>query len=224
MQILDQTSFKIFHLHINSQTPWKVLQMRQHMSTGFWYATFACIWSSQLRTFVWKFHFSAVKIALWCIGFLVCLEHWHKMSSFVVVFFFCFFLCVCVFVCCFFVLFFQKNNNLVVSTLRVNPFNLADQKRYLCKQCRSWLVMSHLIRIYTEYHSVFEFRLKSIFASVDISKFKDGRVHFRKLGMKGLILKSNNEHDLYYCTCYRSRSQQLSLVACAAIKYRHEVW
>ena len=47
--ILDHTSAKIFHLHINNQIPWKVLQMRQHVSTGFWYATFAYIWSSQLN-------------------------------------------------------------------------------------------------------------------------------------------------------------------------------
>ena len=53
MQILDQNSFKIFHLHINNQTPWKVLQMRQHVSTGFWYATFAYIWSSQLRKIIY---------------------------------------------------------------------------------------------------------------------------------------------------------------------------
>ena len=48
MQILDQTSFKIFHLHVNNQTPWKILQMRPHASTGFWYAMFVYIWSSQL--------------------------------------------------------------------------------------------------------------------------------------------------------------------------------
>ena len=35
MQILDQTGFKIFQLHIKNQTPRKVLQMRQHASTGF---------------------------------------------------------------------------------------------------------------------------------------------------------------------------------------------
>ena len=32
----------------------------------------------------------------------------------------------------------------------------------------------------------FDFRLKPLFASVDVSKFKDGRVHFRNLGVKGL--------------------------------------
>ena len=71
MQVLDQTSFKIFHLHINNQTPWKVLQMRQHVSTGFWYATFAYIWNSQLSKIIWKFRYNAVNITLWCIGFLI---------------------------------------------------------------------------------------------------------------------------------------------------------
>ena len=47
--------------------------------------------------------------------------------------------------------------------------------------------MSPLIRIYTVCHSVFHFRLQALFASVDMSKFKDGRVHFRNSGVKGLI-------------------------------------
>ena len=44
------TSFKIFYLHINNQSLWMALQMRQHVSTGFWYATFAYI--SQLAFYV----------------------------------------------------------------------------------------------------------------------------------------------------------------------------
>ena len=46
--------------------------------------------------------------------------------------------------------------------------------------------MNRLFRIYTVCHSVFDFRLKPLFASVNMSKFKDGRVHFRNFGMKGL--------------------------------------
>ena len=48
--------------------------------------------------------------------------------------------------------------------------------------------MSCLIRIYTVCHSVFDFRLKPLFASVDKSKFKNGRVQFRNSRMKGLII------------------------------------
>ena len=46
---------------------------------------------------------------------------------------------------------------------------------------------SRLIRIYTVCHSKFDFRLKPLFASVDVSMFMDERVHFRNSGMKGLI-------------------------------------
>ena len=37
-------------------------------------------------------------------------------------------------------------------------------------------------------HSVFDARLKTLFASVDMPKFQDGRVHSRNTGMKRLIL------------------------------------
>ena len=46
--------------------------------------------------------------------------------------------------------------------------------------------MSHLIRSYTVCHSVFVFRLRTPSASVDMSKFKDGRVYFINSGLKGL--------------------------------------
>ena len=48
------------------------------------------------------------------------------------------------------------------------------------------LITSHLIWIYTVCHSVFDFRMQPLFASVDMSKFKDVRVHSRNSGMKGL--------------------------------------
>ena len=38
-------------------------------------------------------------------------------------------------------------------------------------------------------HYAFDFTLKPLFEAVDMSKFKDGRVHFRNSGMKGLKLK-----------------------------------
>ena len=37
-------------------------------------------------------------------------------------------------------------------------------------------------------HSVFDFTVKPLFKTVVRSKFKDGRVHFRNSGMKGLNL------------------------------------
>ena len=48
-----------------------------------------------------------------------------------------------------------------------------------------------LCRIYTVCNSVFDIWLASLFALVDMSKFKDGRVHFRNSGMKGLIAESD---------------------------------
>ena len=47
--------------------------------------------------------------------------------------------------------------------------------------------MDRLIRTYIVCNSAFDFGLKPLFASVDTSKFKNGRVHFGKAGMKGLI-------------------------------------
>ena len=52
-----------------------------------------------------------------------------------------------------------------------------------------WLILSHLIRIYTVCLSVFDFRLKPLFATIYVSKFTDGRVHVRNLGVKGLVTK-----------------------------------
>ena len=50
-----------------------------------------------------------------------------------------------------------------------------------------WLITNSLIRIYTVSDSVLDFTLKSLFEAVDMSKFKDGRVHLRNSGVKGLI-------------------------------------
>ena len=54
---------------------------------------------------------------------------------------------------------------------------------------------SRLIRIYTVFYSAFDFRLKPHFASVDVSKFKDGRVHLRNFGMKTDTFSNNVEPD-----------------------------
>ena len=42
-----------------------------------------------------------------------------------------------------------------------------------------WLVTSRLIRIYTFCLSVTDFWLNHLFATMDVSKFRNGRVHFR---------------------------------------------
>ena len=48
------------------------------------------------------------------------------------------------------------------------------------------VVTRRLIRIYTVCHSVLDFGLKPLFASVDKCKFKNRRVYSRNSGMKGL--------------------------------------
>ena len=53
-----------------------------------------------------------------------------------------------------------------------------------------YIQKSRLVRIYTVFHSVIDFKLKPFFASVDMSKFKDVGVHFRNSGTEGL----NNEY------------------------------
>ena len=53
-----------------------------------------------------------------------------------------------------------------------------------------WLVTSRLIWIYIVCHSVFDFRLKPLFVSVGKPEFKNGIVHFRNSGMKGLKILS----------------------------------
>ena len=42
-----------------------------------------------------------------------------------------------------------------------------------------------MIRICTDFHSVIDFLLKSLFAIMDASQFRDGRVYVRNSGVKG---------------------------------------
>ena len=60
-------------------------------------------------------------------------------------------------------------------------------------------MMIRLLRIYTVCHSVFDFKLKLLFASLDKSKFKGGGVHFRNSRMKGL--KSNMGLNVIFSIC-----------------------
>ena len=52
------------------------------------------------------------------------------------------------------------------------------------KECS--LVTSRLIRIYTVSNPFIDLCLKPLFATMDLSKFRDGSVHFRNSGMKAL--------------------------------------
>ena len=69
--------------------------------------------------------------------------------------------------------FLQKLKN----KFRVNPFNPADQYRYLCKQIR--------FRLYTVCHWIFDFTPSG---TIDVSKIKDRRDYFRNSGVTGLML------------------------------------
>ena len=63
--------------------------------------------------------------------------------------------------------------------------------------------MSLLIRIYTVYHSVFDFKLASLFAKMDMSNLIDERVHFRNSRMKGLKEVTLRFVYFYQVTCLR---------------------
>ena len=63
--------------------------------------------------------------------------------------------------------------------------------------------MSHLIRIYTVCHSVIDIGLNPLFATMDVSRFKAGRVHFRNLGVKVLNMNCLFQlHDSIVCYTY----------------------
>ena len=72
-----------------------------------------------------------------------------------------------------------------------SPFSPADQKQIPVETV--WVQMRrHLI--YTVCCSVFDFRMKPLFASLDMSRFKDERFHFRNKRVKRLsqMYKSYN--------------------------------
>ena len=62
------------------------------------------------------------------------------------------------------------------------------------------LIMSRLIRIYTVCHSCFDFWVRgSLFGTMVLTRFKDGRADFRNLGMKGLnSFSSRDKHRCLY--------------------------
>ena len=77
-----------------------------------------------------------------------------------------------------------------------------------------WLITSHLIWINTVCHSVIDFWLKSLFATMTVSKFRERRVHCRNLGRKCLrcpsfvclslltMTKPNQLCDVLLFVCY----------------------
>ena len=98
-----------------------------------------------------------------------------------------------------------------------NIFSQAvDKNKYLCKQCRSrWDCLQEaiiiLIRIYTVCYWVLDFWL--IFATIDMSIFKSGRVQCRNWGMKGLNEGQN------YCGSYLYLQGLVTLGKFSAILY-----
>ena len=80
------------------------------------------------------------------------------------------------------------------------PFSPAYWKRYLCKQCRSrWDGSPGSTQFaFFFFFFFFLFRLKPLFASVDMLKFKNGRVHLRKPGMKGFRKNWNCRNEYEY--------------------------
>ena len=78
-------------------------------------------------------------------------------------------------------------------------------------------VMSRLIRIYTVCHSIIDFWMKTLFATMDVSKFRDRREHFRNSEVKGLthlssissmnssIINVGNTHYLFKGMLYRNQ-------------------
>ena len=65
----------------------------------------------------------------------------------------------------------------------INP----NQNQYLCSVDPDEMAHNEPSHQDLHCHSLFYFRLKPLFASVDMSNFKEGRVHFRNSRMKGLM-------------------------------------
>ena len=68
------------------------------------------------------------------------------------------------------------------------------------------LVTRHLIRIYTVFYSALDVRLKSPFATTDMSKFRDGKIHLRNLGMKSNVASISSNNKIIPAQIYRGYS------------------
>ena len=82
-----------------------------------------------------------------------------------------------------------------------NPFIPADQYRYLCKQFRSrWAVSSDS----TMFAFCYWFFTLLLFATIDVSKFRDERIHFKYSGVKEYTSgkwKHANERVIWVKNC-----------------------
>ena len=102
------------------------------------------------------------------------------------------------------------------SKFRTTMVRCSAQNRYLSKQCRSrWDGSLRAVSSGSRLFAVlfFNFRLKPLFVSVDMSKFKNGRVHFRNSGMKGLHVQT--------LAVYYSISLSISLITVSPVLKYH---
>ena len=72
------------------------------------------------------------------------------------------------------------------------------------------LLTSHLIRIYTVCYSVIDLWLKLLFTTMNVSKFKDGRVDCRNSEMKGLMTFTPDLDELEISMCLKYLSSRYS--------------
>ena len=73
--------------------------------------------------------------------------------------------------------------------LRTNHFSLTQTKTDTFCTCVNSVDPDEMVRniwFYSVCHSIFNFRPKPLFASVDVSKIKDKKFHVRNSGVKGL--------------------------------------
>ena len=61
-----------------------------------------------------------------------------------------------------------------------------------------WLIISHLIKIRTVCHSILIFWLRPLLGTMVLTRFKDGRDHFRNLGVKGLKHLLQQQQTTFY--------------------------
>ena len=80
----------------------------------------------------------------------------------------------------------KQNQNFWLE-FRILTISAWQTKTDICANSVEPILVTRLIRIYTVCHSVFDLRLKPLFASVNMSKFKDGKFHLRDSGMKALM-------------------------------------
>ena len=61
---------------------------------------------------------------------------------------------------------------------------------------RQLIIKNLFIRIYTVSNPVIDLGLKPLFVMMDVSKFRDGIVHFINSGVKGLMISAQVKYQL----------------------------